>query len=307
MPVIMINGRHSGLYEIHRERPDGPLRTRLIGSKPRRSKSIGAVVIDESFTRIDDNASDNDDGYRSLSRSSFRSSLMQKISDIRTRLLDLIDEIDQSIETQLTPEQAEAYRKRKNALVAKLDSLIDSCLEKLHRSSSNLMDNTIDDDFTSDVANESGHKTDNTSYDSSSQDSSTQLGTIVKNSSEINLYSDGYEDQIQIIDYNFKRRSSDNSALRKSARLVNLSFDYDARYSKTQNKPIELTNILPSTRQPIDFGAMMRDYENKKTGDNVLSHSDKHAMGSNSGTAQHHAISSSSTSTYSEQSSSSFL
>lgn len=308
VPVIMINGRHSGLYEIHRERSDGMLRGRLNCHKPRRSKSIGAVVINETSTRLNGDSSDNDDGYRSLSRGSFRSNLMQKLSDIKTRLLDLIDEIDQSIETQLTTDQADAYRRRKVALVAKLDSLIESCLDTLHGSASNLIENLLEDDLVSEMADNSEQRTNNTSYDTSSQDSSTNpLGPIVRNSSEVNLYSDGYEDQIQVIDYNFKRRSSDNSALSRGRNQSKSLAKSTTANVKVAPKSIDISNLLPSARKPIDFGAMMRDYENKKN-DAMMSVKDERRLTSReSKVAQHHVISSSSASTYSEQSSSSFL
>lgn len=293
VPVIMINGRHSGLYEIHRGRSDGSTQPSSGNGRTRRSRSIGAVVIDETSGREEEN-SDVDDGYRSLSRGSFRSSLMQKLNDIRARLMDLVDEIDQNIESRLTCDQVEAYRKRKTALVGKLDSLIDSCLDKLHKSTSNLMENLLESDLTSDSATE--NKT-YTSCDSliPSRGSPIQdsLVTLVKNKSEVNLCSDGYEDQIMVIDFD-RRRSSDTG-------------NHRSKQNMNERANINVPNFLVSSREPIDFGAMMKDYESK--GSKAMDTSNCNQQVS-SGTSeqkglnrtQHHANSSSATSSFSNSS-----
>lgn len=327
VPIIKIDGKHSGQYDLNglsdddeRSQTGGRFaranycsEKRTVRSSRRRSSArcIGAKRIDRygSIERAN-HEEDTDGGYGSLNRENFRSDLVQQLNDIKSRLLDMIHEVDHGIHSCLTEDELEAFKRRRDALIAKLDALIDSNTQKVGGVPKILVSAEAG------VASSSASGPSSIeSTDSNSPENGPNEGQLlIRNRSEINLHSDGYEEQVQVIDYNFRRRASDNSALK-------------SKYSSSMtNQPLvnnsSMTRINFSagfdTRQPIDFGAMMRDYENSQSSKtNVQTNKQEGCLASaaskpaqpNNHTTQH-VPSSSSTSTYSTSShtsSSSFL
>lgn len=327
VPIIKIDGKHSGQYDLNglsdddeRSQTAGRFaranhcsEKRTVKSSRRRSSARGFGAKRVDCYDVIERASHEDDtdgGYGSLNRDGFRSDLVQQLNDIKSRLLDMIHEIDEGIHSCLTEDELEAFKRRRDALIAKLDTLIDSNTQKVGDIPKILVSAEAEVASTS----ASGPSSIESTASDSPENEPTEGQLLIRNKSEINLHSDGYEEQVQVIDYNFRRRASDNSALR-------------SKYSSSMgNQPLvtnsSMTRINFSagfdTRQPIDFGAMMRDYENSQSlktkvqsnepGGCLASSSSKPAQPINQNTQ--HVPSSSCTSTYSTSShtsSSSFL
>lgn len=164
-PAIKLNGKYSGVYEIGQDDEE-------TDTESNRYEVIRMPLGADSHA---------DDGYRSLSRgSSFGTNLtlgtntkgtikasvnlIQQLNDIKSRIIDLVHEIDQCAGPKLVEDDLDAYRRRRDTLLQKLESLIE-----LHKCLS--------------CASESD---------------------------------DGYEEQTQVIDYDFARRANDLAVNRKT-------------------------------------------------------------------------------------------
>lgn len=221
-PIVTLNGRHCGLYHIGDQNSD-----------------------DDSNGNTPTPPDADDDGYRSLSRESYRSSMVQQLVEIKSRLMDLIHEIDQVIKFKVQGDEIDSYRRRWNALISILDSLIDSCSisqsTEVKTRSTQASNSKWQPQVTAVRPNDLSISSQQTL--SLTVQSSPFLS---RNRSDSDLHSsDGYEEQVRVIDYGYQRRSSDSKAL-ESNRLAG-------------DEPYLISNIVRG--QPIDFGAMMRNYE----------------------------------------------
>lgn len=195
-PSIKINGKYSGVYSLNGQTDDDEesmIEDNVILSRNRATK----------LTTEDDCV---DDGYRSLSRGSIsRISLLQQLNDIKSRVIDLVQEIDSSVGSSphFNEDDLEAYRRRRDALVSKLDALIES--QKMPNSLFNDVLSGMNE-TSSPSASSSSPSIANGMYQRNLKLSTKKA--IIKNKSESNLHQDGYEEQVQIIDYN-RRRASD--------------------------------------------------------------------------------------------------
>lgn len=318
VPRIKIDGKHSGQYDLNEpsdaeEDVGQPDRCPIIDkcsngkrvSRSSRRRDAAKHVNghraksqdpSEDFARAN-YEDDTDAGYGSLGRDGFRSNLVQQLNDIKSRLIDMVHEIDESVRSLLTEDELEAFKKRRDALIAKLDDLIDISTQKVAESPRIVV--SVDADDLSDPSSSTASN--------SLQYSTPLCPPLIKNKSELNLHSNGYEEQVHVIDYNMRRRASDNSAL-KSSYLYNQPL--------VRNSSMTRINVSAGfdRSKPIDFGAMMRDYENErdmKPNGHSINEGDTNRKAQQiiSNNTQH-IPSSSSTSTYSASShtsSSSFL
>lgn len=263
-------------------------------------------VVD--FDEDDDNEDEDDDGYRSWSRSSsLRTNFMQQLNEIKLRFIDLVDEVDQRLdEAQVSGPGLEAYRRRRDALLAKLESLIGEAnaarkspatvsttaasslaavsthanLGRLTESCSPPIDLTLG---TSARASALSIQT-SCSYiatvaaATSDTRSPRQQNGFVRNKSDAALATRmprverAYEEQVHVIDYDFRRRASDICELRRGAdahtqslAINNPSFSSGVRHNAKSQPDLRIDNKYDTSvrNQPIDFGAMMRAYEDK--------------------------------------------
>lgn len=175
VPSIKINGKYFGLYRLNQSRCN--------------KQQVTKSALNDDLC---------DDGYRSLSRTSHQADLQHQLQDIKSRLNDLVHELDFVARTHLQQEDVDAYIRRRDALIAKVDSLIESSNRseeeetgryecQYHSASSSLIRKSI---------TKSRRGESNLNYSSS----------------------DGYEEQVHVIDYNLNRhrRSSDLNTSRSS-------------------------------------------------------------------------------------------
>lgn len=268
-PTVTISGPHSGLYET------------------------GQQSNNDSFSSDLTPEDDDDDGYRTMSREGLHPIVLQHLSEIKSRLIDLVHEIDQVVGPKIDASELESYRRRWNALATMLDDLIDNC-SKNYKSETKARIRSA----RSEIRKQSPQMAEDLSLSSRDPKNLTNNNhkTIVaRYNSDSNIHSsDGYEEQVEVIDYGCRRRAS------------------DSRASERSTKPQTTSNGFtgPSLRdQPIDFGAMMREYE---AGQTVSRDQDSSLTDEQSGkkNSNHHNSSYSSTSCYSASthtSSSSFL
>lgn len=212
---------------------------------------------------------DLDGGYGSLSRGSFKSSpdLAQQLHDLRSRLIDLVHEIDESVEKRLSNEQLESYIRRRDALMTKIDSLIDCYTQDDNESSPVLIG------LTDSESNEDNLDLTRQLHDSLSsqylRNKSRRRVSEKRNRDESNYSSrNDYEEQVHIIDYDYNRLPGCNTD-------PEVKSEYETRSGTCTNGTnlllIEHSNqnqddFIPTKCRPIDFGAMMRNYEcNKET------------------------------------------
>jgi len=245
LPVIRINGKRCSLYDIGKQDDDyAEYVNQTIVEELKRESRGHKRCAETDLTN-----EDTDDGYRSLSRGSFRSNLVQQLNEIKSRLLDLVHEIDLSVRSRLAEEEVEAYKRRWDALISRLDALVDSCAQRSHNSSSTDPETVVSES----IDQETGYLLVN-----SSRRQSECRQPISKNNSESNLHLGRYEEQVQVIDYDFRRRSSDNSGLKRVC--ADKSLVSAVSFAKL-GADADLVGTFPLGKQLIDFGAMMRDYE----------------------------------------------
>lgn len=315
-PTIKLSGKYSGVYNLSGQQSDDDDDGEVdddddedydsITTEEAYSRHMQLVygVPKDSLVNARDQTDQVDDGYRSLSRDSVTSKkdsrpdttgrvveLLKQLNDIKSRVIDLVQELDQTVGPKLSEEDLEAYRRRCDALVSKLDALIES--QKPVVSSSDSSNKMHDKNLARDCQIRAHRLTTTTSGDSSSA-------------------SDYYEEQVQVIDYDFNRRASDLSEIKRHNRLTTDSHTLDLSDQKappalsssspssspsssttttTKSEAIinnehntttqidlsrsnnhESRNRFPppvmidtsvrrlNTQPPIDFGAMMRDY-----------------------------------------------
>ena len=317
---IRLSGKYSGVYQIGNDEDDGPevesddeVDTELSAAMARCS----LASMERSLQQQQQRPGCIDDGYRSLSRGSgslqrqdsriggatvrARASLLQQLNDIKSRVVDLVHEIDQytlaaGAPTSLGQDELEAYRRRKDALLHKLDLLIER-----QQAGGALQTSPNGGHLQEDCGQEAGW-------------SSRLEGGASNRDSD-----DGYEEQIQVIDYDFSRRANELSRskqLRTQDKELGPNCASVAPNSQASTRlsvfcaQIGAQNPSPSLgvqkaapQLKIDFGAMMRDYEERRAsaGPSQL----KVAGTQHTQTKTHHQASSSSASSYSNKSSSS--
>lgn len=185
--VIRIDGEDCGVYNIS----DESLEPRSEGD------------CNSSATRPEIETDDVDDGYRSLSRDSFRCGLMQQLADIRLRLIDLIDEIEHGVESRgLKQEEMQSYKRRRDALIKKIDFLISKLVKRPvgHHHCGDSIDNS-----SSSAADDQPASSYDKLHANTRADSETKV-TCSGNKSDT---SDGYEEQVHVINYNFSSQVGD--------------------------------------------------------------------------------------------------
>lgn len=331
LPLIKINGKHFGLYNISDDQTlvndDDIGRQQQLRQTSKGSRRATRQLDKKQHQSVDsDEYDDYDDGYRSLSRNSFKSNMIQQLNDIKSRLIDLVHEIDESVKLRLNKDDMEAYQRRRNALVSKLDSLIDSdlqnCagrtnLDKKENLNQQLPVQISPVDLTQHRLTSSPSATATTTASSSSASSADYNSlagkSVIKSSSNIRLHLGDYEEQVQVIDYNFRRRASDNFGMKrqklvdKQDKLIPSMMHNSKSMAKIETpsgiqRPISLNaNDLYANKQngPIDFGAMMRNYEITKSQENM----DKFCLDdANKKHSAKHIVSSTTTSNYSASS-----
>lgn len=250
IPGIKFNGKDCGLYNINEQTDDDE-------ELERYSKKLlqRRVVGGERSAQVLD---DIDDGYRSLSRGSFRSNLLQQLNDIKSRLIDLVDEINQIVQSRLDRQELEAYERRRDALIAKLDSLIDSSVQRVPASGT--PPSIVPLDCAAIEATEIAGQQSLSPASSYSNNRSANMSS--GSSSDTNPLSDGYEEQVHVINYNYKHRQRSSNYVNRSTIKCPIGQPLVSNSSATRVNVATTSNIYPIDRgQPIDFGAMMRDYE----------------------------------------------
>ena len=319
-PSIKIKGKYSGVYNISGQTDDDEEQSasyECTGSGQRYGSRREPVEASAMVDNNDDNCTD--DGYRSLSRgSNSRASFIQQLNDVKSRIIDLVHELDHSAGSRLSEDELEAYRRRRDVLLAKLDLLIENHKAPLVTvMASGGRHGALSTHSHSSSSASSSTTTATSSSSLSSREllagrpiaKSTSLG-VVRNKSESNLHSD-YEEQVQVIDYGTRLRDRRHKS----------DLGADAGFSRsddiaqpTRSSVFTAKYVYPPREQPIDFGAMMRDFEAKQgkvktttaaNGDNVVDSTTKEQPSSGSQRIKvQHVPSSSSTS---ETSSSSFI
>jgi len=217
-PAIKMRGKYSGVYQIGREEEleesdeqDDTYNSELRAEMAKCSLGGAQVELD--------------DGYRSLSRASAnlplrcrtlraKAGLLQQLNDIKSRVVDLVDEIDQCIDQRIAKDEILAYQRRRDALLKKLDHLIES-----QRFVNPWPTEQPDEEKQNDE------------------------------SSASNL-DDGYEEQIQVIDYDFARRASDLVEIRSKS---SASSSADSQ-SLGKVGPSAKLLILQSSARPSEHG-----------------------------------------------------
>lgn len=313
VPRIEIGGKYCGQYSINENTDDIESYSKAVADQvslqkekgrdrekhaKRGAKFITRQPVDEDF----------DCGYGSLNRGSFKScpDLIQQLFDLRSRLIDLVQELDESVERRLSGDQLESYRRRRDALMCKIDSLID-CYDNQSDESSPVLIGLTDSESNEDNCEPVRHpQTDHKSYNLTNK--SQQVVSRNQNKSSNMPNGNEYEEQVHIIVYN--NSSSDSTSFRSS------KFEQDAQFSSGLDR-VELLprqseqsdEFIPLKCRPIDFGAMMRSYETsigatseikpetqQATSDQILikSTTTKHVPSSSSTSSSSHVSSSSS-------------
>lgn len=273
-PRVGIDGKHCDLYNINENTDVDDVESYsravaeqvLIQRKSRRNRDRYRARRGTKFDTCQAVEEDFDGGYGSLSRGSFKSSpdLVQQLHDLRSRLIDLVHELDESIENRLPNDQLESYRRRRDALMSKIDSLIDCYAQDDNESSPVLIG------LTDSESNEENLDLNRQFYDSLSSQhlrDKSRRALEKRNRDERNYLSrNEYEEQVHIIDYDYNRRSScDTNSEAKSEHetrsgIPNQSNSSNLLLSEHSNHD----EFIPSKYRPIDFGAMMRNYEGNK-------------------------------------------
>lgn len=251
-PRIRINGKYSGVYDLNGQSDED--------DDDQVDQHAGQFKTCKPSKQTNEEV---DDGYRSLSRNgSSRTSLMQQLNDIKSRIVDLVCELDSNpVVGQLNEDDLNAYRRRRDALVAKLDALIESqrpmtpANQALHSSSSS-------------SASSMSTSSSSSSSASASRASKGRRQSVIKNHNyESNIYSNGYEEQVQVIDYNNKRHRSNPLTIledQTKQQVTRATEPLIVNSSMTRVNVSKSPLSLAPNKQPIDFGAMMRNYDEKQ-------------------------------------------
>lgn len=279
-PTIKMDGKYSGVYNINgaqttdedeedeEDFDEAYLRHLelvygvLGGEQARRPSAPQRAHRPRRGAAMAEGPHQEDDGYRSLSRDSSTTNsadkrrptggperpslgLLQQLNDIKSRVIDLVRELDEVARDKLDEEELAAYRRRRDALVHKLDSLLSGQAEARFRSSGDGRDQ---------------------SHAHGSADSSQSSS------------SDGYEEQTQVIDYDFNRRASDLNEIRRQASptrrndvaggaQTTLPLIDGSQHASTQ---IDVTSTSSAGRpgklfaeQPNDFKVITCDFERR--------------------------------------------
>lgn len=119
--------RTAGLYDIreHQTDTDENDDTGLHGDD---SSSQRTAKTGNSSSNVTTCEEDTDFGYGSLNRAEnnmAHNGVIQELNEIKSRLIDLVEEIDMQAKAHLSQDELDCYRRRRDALVCKLDSLVE--------------------------------------------------------------------------------------------------------------------------------------------------------------------------------------
>lgn len=291
MPRIETNGKYCGLYNINEQTIDDEnyfqVEVEQIDKQRKHSKGKGRST--RRHAKFEN--SEDDFGYGSLSRESFKShpDLIQQLHELRSRLIDLAQEIDESVERRLNEEELESYRRRRDALMSKIDSLIECYDLQFYESSPVLIG------LTDSESNEDNPEPSQQLYQNLAGYSSRVGNTfsIKENKSKPCSCPHEYEEQVHVIDYNYTRRLSDFA---DPSSVLQVQTDIELR--KLRREELNSSDdFIPFRDEP-----MMSKQESSKEEGQIGSESSKTTIAIESVTQ--HVPSSSSTS---NSSSSSFL
>lgn len=259
-------------------------------TRGRRRQQLQHVVLLANRSRQVDSArcrKSADDGYRSLSRGSTAQSdgprpaaecalrldrhsasvLVQQLNDIKARVTDLVQELDQIVagpQRPLDQDELEAYRRRRDALVLRVDQLIGSQQRSLFRSGPL---------HSSEVSSSSAS--------SLSPPSDSRLGPVTKRADQKTRSSQAttrpgqlYEEQVHVIDYDFNRRARDLSEINKSGHRQQEAANQmpsSMKAAAMENKVVlegpdgRVALVAPpQSTTMIELSAIMTDYEQQQ-------------------------------------------
>lgn len=279
-PTIRFKGKYSGVYNISgqtdEDDEDDESWKPSSQKEQRRKKATKQVCrLKEPDSSQETNAEDcPDEGYRSLSRgsASTKASLVQQLNDIKSRIVDLVQEINQNLSKLLNQEDLEACRRRCDALVAKIDLLIGGQEE----CQASLATTSIATTISSSSANSS---TSNLSSTSSAASSPQTLSSdsmqrklsklsrktcVITSTLDAERSNSVYEEQVQTIDYGPHNDKKDKRTRKPNGKLPEQTNHALVNDSQKTRVDLSTSSVCFNPREePIDFGAMMRNFESK--------------------------------------------
>lgn len=248
VPSIKINGKYCGVYNIGGQTDDDDELYENLRHCKLNDRYIDRCAY-QLTTRTGDD--DIDDGYRSLSRSSARISMLQQLRELKSNLIDLLREFEDKLKSQLSRNRLDAYNHQRDYLISMIDKLIDDNIqivkpETVTRVEVGQVDQSSNHDYSSSFSS-----TVSSLCTSKESKAGLVVAGVTSAKSENNISTmSGYEEQEHVIDYSKRRASADS--------------DRDKTNQKTGSVAVDV-NLYGTRGMPIDFGAMMRDYERKES------------------------------------------
>lgn len=283
VPRIEIDGEYCGLYNINENVDDvddvesySRAVEEQVSIQRENYRNREARVVSKKaskFSTCQQVEEDFDGGYGSLNRGSFKASpdLIQQLHDLRSRLIDLVQELDESVEERLSLDQLESYRRRRDALMSKIDSLIDCYDNDQDMESSPVLIGLTDSESNED--NNFGTITNKQSQIDYNLRSKQPRQIVSKKRNKrkglmnTSINDHEYEEQVHIIDYN--RSSTSNSTSFGSKTETEQEIQTGSDLNRVDDlflseQANQSDDFIPTKFRPIDFGAMMRNYESNR-------------------------------------------
>lgn len=259
VPSIKISGKYCGVYNIGAQTDEDDelyenFRQNSNARHTHKARHIGDNLSGESHHAVmASNDDDVDDGYRSLSRSSVKTSLVQQLSELKHNLRDLLSEFVEELKPQLSISRLDAFVKQRDRVINIIDKLIDDNLQIAKSDKTTQLEiRQLDQSHSGDCDSSFSSTLSSISMSKENRTSLVATGvTLAKSENNLSALS-GYEEQEQVIDYSCRRASADCHKPRKGAKDVTGSIAVDV-------------NLYGTRGMPIDYGAMMRDYESRES------------------------------------------
>lgn len=271
-PLIRINGPDCAMYEINASS----------------NKQAGRSASDEGYRSLSRNSLPTATSNKTCEKSANRRdpntilldefvTLVSELRELKTRLLDLVEEFKFMVENGKDSAGTTSYNRRWRALVEMLDSMIDNAQVRVESHMRIISRKTTTTVSTQVKTNIGQH-----------QESSDSMASLRSDSSSSSL---SYEEQMQVFDYQSRGSSKSRFQISSTADTTATTTTSTAEQTPNKTSPTNEVSVsaskIPvlvrstgasslaqkqSTQQvpmvmrtmPIDFGAMMNNYEANK-------------------------------------------
>lgn len=196
--------------------------------------------------------------------------LIQQLNDIKSRVIDLVHELDQIVERPqlvLDEDELEAYRRRRDALVLRVDQLIGGQQVPLNK----LVLEAASPPALSGSLSQGPANKPTRGGDPAKAVTKTMSSNI--NQSTTGMRRRDYEEQVHVIDYDFNRRARDLSEIRRNSTQSERQLGtirpllQPLVIEKGPGSGTKVTDLVvpPKSTTMIELNAMMTDYEKQRS------------------------------------------